>query len=78
MRDPKRLDGFYDDMRRLHKRYFPDWRFGQLMSNFLGWVMGEKKRDIFFPEEEEMMQLFIEFTEQYSPFAEQDADVRVD
>lgn len=78
MRNPERLNAFYDDMRRIHKRYFPDWRFGQLMSNFLGWVMGEKKMDIFFPEEEEMMRLFIEFTKAFSPFVGQDADVRVD
>ena len=41
--------------------YFPDWRFGQLMSNFLGWVVTEKKVDIFFPEEADMLSLLQEF-----------------
>lgn len=29
-----RLDGFYDVLRDVHKKHFPDWRFGQLMTNF--------------------------------------------
>ena len=31
MRDPNRLDAFYDELKELHKRYCPDLRFGQLM-----------------------------------------------
>lgn len=62
MRNPNRLDNFYDEMKRVHKKCFPDWRFGQLMSNFLGWVYQEKKRDPFFPEEDEMLRLFKEFS----------------
>lgn len=61
MRNPDRLDPFYTEMCRLHKANFPDWRFGQLMSNFLGWAMGTKGIDIFFPEEERMLELFKEF-----------------
>lgn len=67
MRNPKRLDGFYEEMKRIHKKCFPDWRFGQLMSNFLGWIYQEKKRDPFFPEEDEMIELFKEFSSE-SPF----------
>lgn len=67
MRNPKRLDGFYEEMKRIHKKCFPDWRFGQLMSNFLGWIYQEKKRDPFFPEEDEMLRLFKEFSGE-SPF----------
>lgn len=55
MRNPDRLDNFYEVLKESHKKYFPDWRFGQYMSNFLGWVVSEKKRDIFFPEETEML-----------------------
>ena len=33
MRDPERLDAFYDELKRIHKTYFPDWRFGQLVEN---------------------------------------------
>ena len=63
MRDPNRLDHFYDKFRDLHKKHFPDWRFGQLCSNFFGWMMAEKKRDLFFPEEDEMERLFEEYAE---------------
>ena len=47
MRDPERLENFYDEMKKIHKDYFPDWRFGQFMMNFLGSV----KSDPFFWEE---------------------------
>lgn len=39
----------YDKFRDLHKEYFSDWRFGQLLVNFLGCVpqsttfLGDKK-----------------------------------
>lgn len=62
MRDPMRLDRFYDEVRCIHKKCFPDWRFGQLMSNFLGWVYQEKKIDPFFPEEDKMMEYFREYS----------------
>ena len=61
MRDPKRLDNFYQELYRIHKQHFPDWRFGQLCSNFFGWAMSEKKRDLFFPEEKEMLEYWKEF-----------------
>ena len=61
MRNPDRLDGFYDEIRRIHKEKFPDWRFGQLMSNFFGWLYDKKKIDLFFPEEDEMMKYFKEY-----------------
>ena len=61
MRNPNRLDNFYDTVKQIHKATFPDWRFGQLMSNFLGWVYSEKKMDPFFPEEDKMLEYFKEF-----------------
>ena len=61
MRDPKRLDKFYDEMKEIHKRHFPDFRYGQLCSNFFGWLMSEKKRDLFFPEEDEMLEYIREY-----------------
>ena len=52
MRNPNRLDSLYDTLKETHKTEFPDWRFGQLMSNFLGWCLGKGKcQDIFFPED---------------------------
>lgn len=37
MRDPNRLDEFYEKLAKIHKESFPDWRFGQFMMNFLAW-----------------------------------------
>lgn len=62
MRNPERLDAFYDEMKKIHQETFPDWRFGQLMSNFFGWLMSEKNIDLFFPEEDKMMEYFREFS----------------
>lgn len=61
MRDPNRLDNFYFQLREIHKTKFPDWRFGQLMSNFFGWLYETKKIDLFFPEENKMLEYFKEF-----------------
>lgn len=62
MRNPNRLDSFYDELKKIHKEVIPDMRFGQLMMNFLGFVNSTKKRDPFFPEEDEMLKLFKEYT----------------
>ena len=51
----------YDELKEIHKKSFPDMRFGQLMMNFLGFVNSTKKRDPFFPESEEMLELFKEY-----------------
>lgn len=61
MRDPNRLDKFYDEMKEIHKKSFPDWRFGQLCSNFFAWLMSEKGKDLFFPEEKEMIKYLREY-----------------
>ena len=58
MRNADRLDYMYDEMCRLHKKYLPQWRYGQLCSNFFGWLMSVQGRDLFFPEEDEMLKWF--------------------
>ncbi len=35
MRDINRLDKFYNELKSVHANFFPDWRFGQLIYNFL-------------------------------------------
>jgi len=60
MRNPDRLDDFYERLKVVHKERFPDYRFAQLMMVILG-EMQSKGRDPFFPEEEEM----IKFIENY-------------
>lgn len=61
IRNPERIDVFTSELNRIWKKYFPDWRFGQLMSNFLGFVAGQKQTDIFFPEESEMLTYLKEY-----------------
>lgn len=52
MRDPNRLDVFYDELKRMHKEHVPDWRVGQLLLNVLGGA------DPFFWEEDKMLETF--------------------
>lgn len=60
MRDPKRINPFIKKL-AAYWHEVPDWRFGQLMSNFLGFAMDKSKKDIFFIEEDEMERLLDEF-----------------
>lgn len=62
MRDPNRLDSFYDELKEIHKKCFCDIRFGQWCSNFFGWLMLEKGIDLFFPEEDEMLEYIKEYS----------------
>lgn len=61
MRKPERLYGFYNELTRVHISYFPDWRFGQFCSNFLGWIQQTKGVDFFFVEEPKMIDYLHEF-----------------
>lgn len=62
MRDPKRLDDFYSEFRKIHAEYFPDWRFGQLCFNFFGWLHMTKQLDFYFLEEDMMIKYLREYT----------------
>lgn len=61
MRKAERLDDFYAEKCRLHKKYLPDFRVGQLDSSFYGWLMNTKGKDLFFPEDDDMIDLFREY-----------------
>ncbi len=61
MRDPNRLDSFYEEVKNIHKEYFSDWRYGQLCSNFFGWLVSAKGVDLFFPEESRMLEYLREY-----------------
>ena len=52
MRYPNRLDAFYNELAKIHKESFPDWRFGQFMMNFLSWY----GRDPFYIEEDKLIE----------------------
>lgn len=54
MRDAERIEPFCQELARLWVTYVPDWRFGQLISNLFGHIVGNG-RDPFFPEEDEMI-----------------------
>lgn len=58
MRNPERLDSFYEVLKRIHKDYFPDWRFCQLMVNFMGYY-----GDPFYLEEDEFLEKLGEFVD---------------
>ena len=60
MRKPERLEEFYRQIKNAHQTFFPDWRFGQLMINFLGWL--SQKVEPFFPEEDEMLEYIKQFS----------------
>ena len=61
MRDPNRLYGFYAEFANLHAKYFPDWRTGQLLTNFHSWLFSVKGVNPFFPEENKYLTYFKEF-----------------
>lgn len=48
MRDKYRLYKFYEELREIHMKYFPDWRFSQMISNVLTDWEVETGRDFFF------------------------------
>ena len=55
------LDKFYDKLKEVHKGNVPNWRFGELISNFSQWLYAEKGMNIFFPEEDKMLELLEEY-----------------
>ena len=61
MRDPARIEPLMAKLANMWQRHVPDWRFGQLMSNFLGFVVSETHRDIFFIEDDKMEELIVKF-----------------
>lgn len=63
MRDPKRLDKFYRELKALHKNYASDWRFGQTMCNYMRYCYEVAKVDPFFFEEDKFLKSFKEFFE---------------
>lgn len=60
MRDINRIDSFCKELATMWKRV-PDWRFGQLMSNFLGDVYCMTNKDVFYIEDDELLEYVEEF-----------------
>ena len=63
MRDPKRLDDFYDRMKKIHQEKLPDWRFGQLMLNFLSMYMANNESALFYIEDKELIRKLEEYAD---------------
>lgn len=67
MRNPDRIHVFCDRLAGIWEQV-PDWRFGQLMSNMLGAYVGKTGRDIFYPEDDEMLAFFEKYIAENSPY----------
>lgn len=61
MRDVNRLDKFYNELKQVHAKSFPDWRFGQLICNFINYY-----GDPFYLEEDIFLNKIKEFADEYS------------
>lgn len=61
MRDVNRLDNFYNELKQVHAKSFPDWRFGQLISNFIYYY-----GDPFYLEEDIFLNKIKEFADEYN------------
>ena len=55
MRNPDRIGPFCDRLKAIWSTV-PDWRFGQLMENVRRIMLKDGGRDIFFAEDEALMQ----------------------
>ena len=73
MRDPKRIRKFCDRLATAWERV-PDWRFGQLISNVLGEYVAETQKDIFFPEDEELISFFEKYLDVNTPYHQPEAE----
>lgn len=56
MRDPNRIKPFCTELVELWSKY-PDLRFGQIMSNITKYVQFEYSKDIFYMEDEELLEV---------------------
>lgn len=61
MRDPNRLHRHYQQQKRIHMEKVPDWRIGQLYSNYFSWLLTEKGLDPFYIEDSRFVELFNEY-----------------
>ena len=60
MRNPDRIDSFMTQLGEMWKKFFPDWRFGQLMVNFM-----REFGDPFYMEEDMFLEKMADFVQKY-------------
>ena len=61
MRDPEQIYSFYNQLSEIHRHSFPDMRPGQFLLNALGYINNTSHRDPFFPESDELIELFKQY-----------------
>ena len=61
MRKTERLDYVYNEICRLHKKYFPDWRFQQFILNYISWYVTKYGNDGFYIEDNKIVKFIKEF-----------------
>lgn len=64
-RDAGRIQPFCAKLAKAWEK-LPDWRFGQLMINLMREYEAEHGRDIFFLEEDELIEIIEAYCERYS------------
>jgi len=62
MRNPDRIEPFLNEVGKVWREKFPDWRFGQLMYNFFS-VLG----DPFYYEEDELLEALKAYSNRENP-----------
>ena len=65
MRDPARLDDFYNRLKEAHKQ-IPDMRIGQLWMNILGEYCAQYRRDAFYTEDDDFVSAFEEIINKWT------------
>lgn len=71
MRDFTRLDSFYDELKRIHKTFFPSWRLGQLCWNLVYWLNNGQNIDPYYLSENNMLKYINRFVQEYSNLSEE-------
>jgi hypothetical protein len=66
MRNPDRLDCLYEMIKEIHKSKYFDLRFLQFVEILQHWISSEKKRDSFYIEDYELIDLIEEFATKFS------------
>lgn len=61
MRPIERLDRFYDELKRIHKEYFPDWREFQLFYN----MFSDMNEDPFYWETDKAIEFINEYAKKF-------------
>ena len=61
MKDPQRLDIYSYTIKELHKNNIPNWRIGQMITNFFNWHIITYNTGIFYIEDDIFVERFEKF-----------------